>query len=537
MEQINTIESEVLWNILANPADAKYAYTLNMQSLVDEFPQSGLFRALLAGNGSEQSVRHAAVYFNPVTLHKLINAPDDFQVVTAQQIFQIDALPVEEVIKPLSANEDINKFYEELNIPPVPVEKLTPVEDYDVVNHDIVAGESKEDHFSFAEDIKAEQEEPIFESATAYTPVEQETVFESAADFNPAEQEIVSAIETTHVPVEQEVLNVAPVDVPLPVQQEETPAYAPIADTTVYENIAREPVADAIPLQQENIEPVKTEEPGYIYPYTEKTEYFHQDIDDEIYDEIVSIEDINLKQLEAYDAEPRTIKVTDTGDKVSFTDHFVFETEVNHWEEEDTHPNIPAIIIPANEVPVSQANRRVSRYNDEKMPYSFMWWLDKTRREHAAAYQPYVNNPEYNSAHQVNTRANTYHQKDEPIDELQQQYIENIFNINAIDQLERIPQKIGEQPHERKEDKIIKRFIEAEPQIKHSDASKLDNENKAKKSSEDSDELITETLARIYTEQMLYSKAMVAYKKLMLKFPEKSLYFASQIEQLEKKPN
>ena len=63
------------------------------------------------------------------------------------------------------------------------------------------------------------------------------------------------------------------------------------------------------------------------------------------------------------------------------------------------------------------------------------------------------------------------------------------------------------------------------------------NENKAKKSAEDQDELVTETLARIYSDQMLYHKAISTYKKLMLKFPEKSRYFADQIEQLERKTN
>jgi hypothetical protein len=40
----------------------------------------------------------------------------------------------------------------------------------------------------------------------------------------------------------------------------------------------------------------------------------------------------------------------------------------------------------------------------------------------------------------------------------------------------------------KKEDVIIERFIHTEPQIKPLSADKLDNENKAKKSSEDQDD-------------------------------------------------
>jgi hypothetical protein len=65
----------------------------------------------------------------------------------------------------------------------------------------------------------------------------------------------------------------------------------------------------------------------------------------------------------------------------------------------------------------------------------------------------------------------------------------------------------------------------------------VNKENPEEKSAAESDDLITETLASIFLQQKKYEKAQKAYEKLSLKYPEKSIYFASQIKEIEKLKN
>ena len=57
----------------------------------------------------------------------------------------------------------------------------------------------------------------------------------------------------------------------------------------------------------------------------------------------------------------------------------------------------------------------------------------------------------------------------------------------------------------------------------------------AKESERLDDTLMTETMARILVKQEKFERAIDAYKKLQLKYPQKSDYFAALIEEINRK--
>ena len=79
---------------------------------------------------------------------------------------------------------------------------------------------------------------------------------------------------------------------------------------------------------------------------------------------------------------------------------------------------------------------------------------------------------------------------------------------------------------------LIDKFIESSPKIspvKHGVAPSI----RIDSNKDDHSSLMTETLARVYLEQKKYQKAIQAYEILILKYPEKSSFFADRITDIK----
>lgn len=217
-------------------------------------------------------------------------------------------------------------------------------------------------------------------------------------------------------------------------------------------------------------------------------------------------------------------------ENIAATDFFTFEEKFiaddksasQNTDTADAGSSLPVPAAPAfgkqqkAETPEKDTSE-ITNYDDDTLPYTFLWWLAKTRKEHSTIFQPYAT------------------PKKQAQSELHQQYVEHIFHIQSPFNAEEILNNVPEHQADPKDAKIIDEFIKKDPQITPPRPEQIDTENKAKRSAEDHNDLVSETLAKIYIEQMLYHKAIDTYEKLSLKFPEKSRYFADLIQSIKKK--
>ena len=117
-------------------------------------------------------------------------------------------------------------------------------------------------------------------------------------------------------------------------------------------------------------------------------------------------------------------------------------------------------------------------------------------------------------------------------------------NLKPIERSDEAPSGTDDHPVQEKEPEnkpaglkkkldLIDKFIENNPKISPV-RKEGPSANLAKETQSAPAELMTETLARVYLEQKKYKKAIQAYKILSLKYPEKSILFADQIEAIKK---
>ncbi len=88
-----------------------------------------------------------------------------------------------------------------------------------------------------------------------------------------------------------------------------------------------------------------------------------------------------------------------------------------------------------------------------------------------------------------------------------------------------------ESPEWQKKQELIDRFLRENPKIP---PVRQDYTPPAPELPREDSSLMTETLARVYLEQKKYQKAIQAYEILILKYPEKSIFFADRISEIKK---
>jgi len=142
-----------------------------------------------------------------------------------------------------------------------------------------------------------------------------------------------------------------------------------------------------------------------------------------------------------------------------------------------------------------------------------------------------VNSPEFErylakGAFYITDRRKLYHflmdkntKSENELDRLANEYLST-----GSYQLDREPE-----PQESLSDlvKSLRRKNKAEPDTDNEQSNHEDERTEAP-------EVVTETLAKIYTRQGMYKQAIQAYEKLSLKYPKKNIYFAGQIEEVKK---
>lgn len=494
--ELNIEKTQQLEKLLARPALVTQEDIPFLQNLVEDYPYFQPLYLLLAkasnGNTEQQSsLTKAALYTNGGILHRVLNEPH----LQAVEEIAVVSNPIWSNLQQIAIAA---KNIEEIPTATIPTKATAPaaivdapeIENLEPLPHEVIL---KEPSKEIEKPEVVEAVEPAVVEETKTTP--SNFVVPEIENLEPLPNEVIKVCEPTPEVIDEKA--------PQEVEVKEAD------DQEIFEEIGE------VTLTDEHLSKVESEEKS-----VEETA-----IEENRAEEAEEIEIVEEELIVEPQVDDITDKAEEQNDESLTKANFFafdpsFETEAAPEEEEiEEIEALPAPPQPENITEeISAKENIISKYDDDQLPFTFLWWLAKTRKDHEQIFRPFASPAKANS----------------PTSDLQQQYVENIFHIQA-------PFEPGQEVQApttenlTKESKIIDSFIKNDPQIKALKPHQINNENKAKRSAEDNYDMVSETLAQIYIEQMLYHKAIDTYQKLSLKFPEKSRYFADLIQSLEKK--
>ena len=525
--ELNLEMKQQLEKLLAKPALVTEEHLPLLQNLVKVYPYYQPLYLLLAKAGfstENQSsfLATAALYNNGNVLHQIIHEPHKVTPLRDVQVIEYKPWSITHHVEIENAiiSDDVLKGeqneIEHLNNQEHPAINTQPDQFFEEITTEEIENIATELEVipepleSFADQTEA-TEAPEIENLE---PLANE-VIHCSSEGNSEEEVLEPATNSEQLASEaQQTLTTN--EEPLPIVEQ-----APVVETNTtfvlpeIENLA--PLANELLKIGIVSDPIELEHQSndVVQPLTTEQEIVKEDADEETEKE-------NIVEDPAISAQPEKNIEDLTIESIAASDFFAFETNFTSEKVEDENP----IIGQKTDTNTHSANKYeysdtiISKYDDDKLPFSFLWWLSKTRKNHEQIFRPFVSPAKLTS----------------PTAALQQQYVENIFHLqtsfseNTEEESYNGPPKVLS-----KENELVENFIKNDPQIKVPKPDQINNDNKAKKSAEDNYDVVSETLAQIYIEQVLYHKAIDTYQKLSLKFPEKSRYFADLILSLEKK--
>ncbi len=162
----------------------------------------------------------------------------------------------------------------------------------------------------------------------------------------------------------------------------------------------------------------------------------------------------------------------------------------------------------------------------EENPRSFTDWLKK------------LSTGDYGKVEEIHAEEKVSEARIEKSEHLEKTSVPAIGNTLKVEQS-------THKSHEKKPEtgivdqkkELIDKFIATEPKIIPSKVEFYSPATQAKRSVEEYDDVVSETLARIYRQQGNNLKARFCYEKLSLFYPEKKTYFAALIKEIDEELN